>query len=221
MSIREKSVLKKAVLEYESPDGDIWEITIADSGGDRAYVQCQQVGIKQKNDEDKEEVVQVDKEIFTIDCDMLLEVGDAYRQMTGKSPVAFSGVDRRFLHSPQIIDHRGLEQSNDIQQQVDKTMANHDDNIEPVQSFSPVPGTGAVVQDFTHFRSGVAPESAAEAPPETPERWKMDQTQQGLSEWQKDAKLRQTVSRPMAPGRVGGHDRPKFKRDLPAAEDII
>lgn len=221
MPIKEKSILKKAVLEYESPDGDIWEITIADSGGDRSYVQCQHISTKQKNDDGEEEIIKCDNEPFTIDCDMLLEVGDAYRQMTGKNPVTFSGVDRRFLHGPQIVDHRGLEQSNTIQQQVDKTMANSDESVEPIQSFTPAPGTGAVVQDFTQFRSGLDPEAAAEPAPDTPERWQMDQSQHDLSEWQKEAKMRETMPRPMAPGRVGGHARPKFKKDVPAAEDII
>ena len=145
MPIKEKSVLKKAVLEYESPDGDIWEIVIADSGADRSYVQCQHIATKQKNDHGEEETVKCATEPFTIDCDMLLEVGDAYRQMTGKNPVAFSGVDRRFLHGPQITDHRGLERSNAIQQQVDKAMANRDETTDSLQSFSPAPGTSAVV----------------------------------------------------------------------------
>jgi len=217
MPIKEKSVLKKAVFEYESPDGDIWEITIADSGANRAYVQCHQIGVKQKNDDGEEEVAKVDKDPFTIDIDMLLEVGDAYRQMTKK--VEFTGVDRRYLHSPNIVDHRGLEQSNAIQAQVDRTMQNRDDSVSPIQSFTPAPNTPAIVKDdYTQFRSGVDPNDASQPVDETPEEWQMRE-EEGLAEWQKDAQARRNMSRPMAPGRTGGMRRPTFRKV--AADDII
>ncbi len=217
MPIKEKSILKKAVLEYESPDGDIWEITIADSGNDRAYVQCHQVAVKQKNDQGEEEIVKTVHEPFTIDCDMLLEVGDAYRQMTRK--VEFSGVDRRFLHTPQIVDHRGLDQSNAIQAQVDKTMLNRDDSVPAIQSFTPAPNTPTIVKnDFTIFRTGVDPNEASQPVGETPEDWRID-SQEGLSDWQRDAMARKNMHKPMPPGRAAGNRRPTFKK-IPA-NDII
>jgi len=217
MPIKEKSVLKKAVLEYESPDGDIWEITIADAGGDRAYIQYRQTHIKQTNDEGEEEVVHCEKEPITIDGEMLLEMADAYRQMTKK--VEFAGVDRRFLHSPQIVDHRGLEQSNAIQEQVDETMQNRDDSVPPIQSFTPAPNTPAIVKnDYTQFRSGVSPDDASRPVGDTPEEWKANE-QEGLTNWQKEAIERKNAPRPLPPGRTGGMHRPTFKKV--AANDII
>lgn len=217
MPIKEKSVLKKSVLEYESPDGDVWEIVIADVG-DRAYIQYRQILVINGSGS-SEGVVQSNMEPITIDGDMLLEMADAYRQLSNK--VEFAGVDRRFLLSPTIVDHRGLDQSNAIQAQVDVTMQNRDDTVPPIQSFVPAPNTPAIVKDdYTQFRSGVDPQAASVPPDETPEDWKISEGEQ-LAEWQRDALSRRNARRPMAPGRATGMRRPNFAFKKVAAKDII
>ena len=206
MSIKEKAVFKKYEFEYESPDGDKWDITIADSG-DRRYIQYHRSFV---NGEPVDEIP------TTIDAEMLLDVADAYRNITSRLGQSTTfRADRRNLQTPDIVDHR-VPACEVIQSKVDETMKKYDDNVKPVESFSPAANTPAIVRDYTQFRSGVTPEEAAEPAPETPEEWSM---KQDLSGWKQDVVERKGMRRPVAQGRVGGPRRPAFKKV--EAKDII
>ncbi|KKN14328.1 hypothetical protein LCGC14_0997300 [marine sediment metagenome] len=121
MSIREKSIFKKHAFEYEGPDGDIWDIVVVEAEG-RKYVQFNKVV---KGDDPLDPI--------TMDGEMLLEMADAYRKATSKVSSTFSP----HLKAPSIQDHRGLTKSEQIQEQVDKSMANQDHDTQPIQSLSP------------------------------------------------------------------------------------
>ncbi len=203
--MKEKSVFKKYEFEYESPDGDKWDITIADSG-DRKYVQYGKAG---------------EESPITIDGEMLLDMSDAYRNVTSRlgSSSQFKGIDKQKLVNPNITDHRGLERSESIQASVDESMQNQDDTVEPVQSFSPAANTRAVVADYTQFRSGVSPEEASESAGETPEEWALSADTDEMAAWKKDALHRRGKPRPATSRRTGGAMRPDFKKV--GAKDII
>ena len=209
MSLKEKSVFKKYVVEYESPDGDKWEITIAESE-DRKYIQYQQTESGPRNTQ------QVDGRIVTIDGEMLLDMADAYRNVTSKhTSIAFKGINKSAISAPKIIDHRQtVEESGiSIQSKVDETMKNQDNTVSPVQALS------KPVDDYTEFRTGITPEAAAQEPGETPENWSLNKEGEDLSAWQKEAVLRKEKLRPSLQGRTGGYERPNFKQV--DAKDII
>jgi hypothetical protein len=211
MSLKEKSIFKKYVFEYESPDGDKWEITIAESG-DRKYVQYLQTETGQNSISKPLDTVPI-----TIDGEMLLDMADAYRNVTSKyvSPVAFKGVNKNAITAPQVVDHRkSVEESGTvIQSKVDETMKNQDSGDQPVQSLS------KPVDDYTEFRSGVSPEVAAQEPGETPESWSLNKEGEDLAAWKKEALSRKEKIRPAVQGRTGGYERPNFKQV--EAKDII
>jgi hypothetical protein len=205
--IREKS--KTSVLEYESPDGDKWEITIAENEG-RKYVQYKQTESGPNNPANPNATP------ITIDGEMLLDMADAYKTATSKySAIAFKGVNKSAISAPQIIDHRKIveESGSVIQAKVDETMKNQDISDAPVQALT------KPVDDYTEFRTGLPPDAALQKPGETPEEWSLRKEGEDLSEWQKEALVRKEKIRPAVPGHVGGYERPNFKQV--EAKDII
>ena len=204
--IREKS--KTSVLEYESPDGDKWEITIAEHEN-RKYVQYRQVESGPNNPQ------MADSRPITIDGEMLLDMADAYRNAISKHSVAFKGVNKSAIAAPRIVDHRKTveEAGADIQAKVDETMQNHDQEAPPVQSLSKT-------DSYAEFRTGLSPDVATQAPEETPEEWALRNKEAAdLSNWQKEALERREKLRPAVQGKAGGYERPNFKQV--EAKDII
>lgn len=202
MPMKEKSVSKKAIFEYDSPDGDNWEIIFdfADFGdNDRKYVQYRQI---MPGDSGEKKLPN------TIDGDMLLAMADAYRKFISGSKADLSnGVKNIF--GPNIVDHRVVTQGDHIQQQVDTSMKNRDDSIVPLQSLSPQSDKAAV--NYDQFRTGVDPSIAAEPPGETPDSWKLNNPPGDLSGWQKDVINRKA--------KTASTDRPDVKKI--SAKDII
>jgi len=202
MSIKEKSTFKKHELEYESPDGDIWDIVVVEHG-DRKYIQFKK---------------SADQEFTTMDGPMLLDMSDAYRKITMRSGAAFA-ANKGAFEAPSIVDHRAIQKRGaDIQQKVEETMQNQDNSVEPIQSFSPASNTpNVVVNDYTEFRTGgVTPEIAAEKSKSTPDEWSTKKPAEDLKPWQKDAQSRGTVRPPAK--KIGGSGE-GFKRV--GARDII
>lgn len=176
MSIREKSIFKKHAFEYEGPDGDIWDIVVVEAEG-RKYVQFNKVV---KGDDPLDPI--------TMDGEMLLEMADAYRKATSKVSSTFSP----HLKAPSIQDHRGLTKSEQIQEQVDKSMANQDHDTQPIQSLSPGQ------DEFAEFRTGVDVGNQGKVP-DTPEDIAIDSKNDDLKQWQKDALSRKNRQRQPKP----------------------
>ena len=201
MSIKEKSTFKKHELEYQSPDGDIWDIVMVEHE-DRKYIQFKRSPAK---------------EYITMDGAMLLDMADAYRKITSKAGTSVKQGQRPF-HVPSIVDHRAIEKRGaDIQERVDETMRNQDNSIPPIQSFSPAANTPEIVNgDYTEFRTGLKPEEATKEAAQTPDEWSIKKNDEELKPWQKDAKSRGTMHPPLKKAGAIGTD---FKRV--GARDII
>lgn len=117
MPIKAKSTYKKHEYEYESPDGDKWQIHYVENEG-RKYIQ-----IRQSENED----------MTTWDVAMLLDIADQIRSLTEKP----KHIVHRHPKKPNVTDHRGLERSNQIDATVEESMQNYDDDVSPVESFTP------------------------------------------------------------------------------------
>lgn len=155
MPIKVRSTFKKQEFEYESPDGEKWLISYVENEG-RKYLSIGKEG-------------QDEKEHTTWDVPMILDIADQIRGMTSRVPKAQKAPPR--LKSPKIQDHRneGLVVSNQIESDVEESMANYDDTVRPMESFSPPAGG---YDEWIGVRSGVDPNVAAQEVEDTPEEFK-------------------------------------------------
>lgn len=148
MPIKEKSSFKKQEYEYESPDGDKWSIFYIESEG-RKYVQ---IGKTDQPDQ-----------YSTWDVAMLLDVADQIREASSKITKVTSGGKPRRLMKPSIVDFRNSAAGTSIDAAVQESMRNFDDEVAPIESFSPT--------DWSEARTGVNPFNQREVA-ETPEDYK-------------------------------------------------
>ena len=193
MSLKRKTTLHKYEGEYQSPDGEVYDCIIT-KHGERCYIQWQ----LQTGDD-----AQVGREIVTVDAAMLEGLYEWYIDITGRQIVAnkasiSSGGRARGLRPPNVTDHRG-PQGVAAHSQVKESMQNYDDNVVPVQSFSP-PLRESVwdgAQGTAEMRSGIDPSTAAMEAPDTPDPWKLDNPEEEyVPQWKKEAQERDAVDPP-------------------------
>lgn len=136
-----KEKQNKQDFEYESPDGDIYEITYLKNQF-RKYVQifcprhaktCGQILTELKSLTDNELARPYDNSLI-MDAEMLYEVADKIRDQTSR-PSATSSSSILKLNKPIITDHRNSNPT-DIQNQVDIALVNNDEEIKPIESFA-------------------------------------------------------------------------------------
>lgn len=117
MSFKKKSTYIKQECEYESPDGEKYDISII-KHEDRVYIQW---GLKSDAPDAKIDTV-------TIDGQMLESLFKIYQEILDIRP-----EPRKGMKMPFIVDHRN--KSSIIENEVDKSMKNFRDDIRPVASF--------------------------------------------------------------------------------------
>lgn len=200
--MKEKSVSKKHEFEYESPDGDIWDITVL-VNDERKYIQFA------KRVEGDNLIIP-----FIMDGSMLLDAADAYRSVTSNIPQ--SGQQVIVLPEPNITDHRETK-GEVIEKQVSESMNNMDHSTTPVQSFI-ASEANAEPDDYGQFRTGVDPDKIGVVN-QTPEEWATNPDTKNMKRWQKDAIDRKGMRKPSVPNRQHGPVRPQFKKVK--AGDII
>lgn len=189
MPLKKKVAIHKYEGEYESPDGDVYDVTVVQHG-DRCYIQWQLQSETEKNE----------NPLTTIDGAFLEGIHEWYLDLTGKKqkPVAAkmvsSGRPSRGLRRPSVTDHR-TAQGPAIHSQVKESMKNYDSDVKPVESFSPPAGKHVWdgEEGTAEMRAGIDPMAAVEAAPETPDQWRLDE--EG-PQWKKDAKERKNLPRP-------------------------
>lgn len=157
MAITEKSTYIKRELEYTSPDDDKWAIVYIEHAG-RKYVQLG------KADEPVEQRV-----IF--DLDMLFDINDQLRDTLYRSQNKAANLR---VMTPSVVDHRSgkIPAYDRIQLQVDATMQNRDESVNPVESFS-MPVTE---NEWQAHATGIRTEDLGEVG-ETPEDFREEKTQ--------------------------------------------
>ena len=180
MAFKRKEDLHKYEGEYQSPDGDKYDVTIV-VYGKKSYVQWK------RSDAPEDEVPTV------IDTDMLeglhswvVEItrpaSSGMRQIVMNDPAANSSP---FM--PNIVDMR----SSSIDQQVAASMSRID-NTPPLQSF------GGSKHDLDgnvgsmEFRSGVSFERATAQTDNTPQSWSLDGDISNMPQWKQDVVNRKT-----------------------------
>jgi hypothetical protein len=183
MPIREKSSYRKFEFVYESPDGDSCEITIVEHG-DRRYIQFSQPN----------------GDVVTMDGPMLLDMADTYREIIMSKTKPDMRLRRKSskpnLRAPKLVDHRTAK-AEAIESSVTESMSNYDDDVPPIQSFSPneeVPNRTVDGVDYAKVQSGVDHDVLDEVG-ETPEEWSTTE-RSDLKGWQKEALERSNVRRP-------------------------
>lgn len=194
MPIKVRSTFKKQEFEYESPDGEKWFINYVENEG-RKYLSIGKEG-------------QDEKEYTTWDVPMILDIGDQIRGMSSRIPKT-QKTPR--LKSPKIQDHRnegGLPATNQIESDVEESMSNYDDSVQPMESFSPPRGN----DEWFGVRYGVDPNVAAQEAEETPEEFKRVKD---VSDWVD----RSGIPRPKRPNVTRGAKGDKFGRV--GAGDIV
>lgn len=190
MPLKKKVAVHKYEGEYESPDGDIYDCTVVQHG-DRCYVQWQKQSDSEKNE----------NPVVTIDGPFLEGMYEWYLDLTGKrapvetSTTRVSSGGRPGLRSrrPSVTDHRGA-QGTTIHSQVKESMRNYDDDVKPVESFSPPRHVWDGQQGTATERAGIDPMAAMEEAPDTPEQWRIDD-EEG-PQWKRDAKERRNMPKP-------------------------
>lgn len=181
MPIKEKTTFKKHEYVYESPDNDEWDFVVME------YEKKRLIQFKRVKD----------KEFTTMDGEMLLEMANAYRQVLSPSTASLT------LAAPDIKDHRGLDKSEIIQTQVDKSMQNQDHSISPVENLSPT------TDDYAGFRTGVDISSQKDVP-DTPDEYAFDGPGKESPQWKKDAMGRKGKQKPST--KQHGNEGTGFKR---------
>lgn len=181
MPIREKSTYRKYEFEYVSPDGDKSDITIVEHG-DRRYIQFESNG-----------------DTVIMDGPMLLDMADTYREIMHSKMRQASKPNRGKpqLKAPKVVDHRSAR-AKEIEDSVDESMKNYDDEMPPIQTLSPDQQHSRKVGnvDYAKMQSGVD-HDVLEDVDETPEDWSVSSKDQSeLSGWKKDAVERSNIRRP-------------------------
>lgn len=150
MPIKVRSTFRKQEFEYESPDGEKWLINYVENEG-RKYISIGREG-------------QDEKDFTTWDVPMLLDIADQVRGMTSRIQKTQKPMPR--LKSPKIQDHRNEGIVSQIESNVQESMSNYDDSVQPMESFSPQ------ANEWFGVRTGVDPLIAAQEVGDTPEEFK-------------------------------------------------
>lgn len=193
MPIKVRSTFRKQEFEYESPDGEKWLINYVESEG-RKYLSIGKDGQDEKD--------------FTVwDVPMLLDIADQVRSLTSR--ITNNKTHRHQLKSPVVRDHRNeiSERSDQIESHVETSMSNYDDDVPPMESFSP-----PSKDEWFKVRSGVDLHTASAEVGETPDDFKRSTES---PDWIDRSKM----PRPRKPNITKGAHGDKFKRV--GAGDII
>lgn len=195
MPIKEKSTYKKHEYEYDSPDGDKWTIFYIENEG-RKYIQIGREG-------------QDAKEHAIWDVEMLHDISDQIRGLTQRKKPSPGGGQG--LRKPKVTDHRGLTRSNAIDSEVQESMKNLDNDVPPMESFSP-----AKKDEWMGVRTGITPEMATASVGETPEDLKKLNEDPDIADRANSVRSpRPNITR----GHAGGSGDGQFKRV--GAADIL
>ena len=136
-----KEKQNKQDFEYESPDGDIYEITYLKNQF-RKYIQifcpkhaktCGQI-LSDLKDLTNDQLTRPYDNSLIMDVEMLYELADKLRDQISRPSTAMSSSALK-LNKPIVTDHRNSNPS-DIQAQVDVAMVNGDETIKPIESFA-------------------------------------------------------------------------------------
>ena len=175
-----KAKFHKREFEYQSPDGDRWNIVYAELEN-RKYVELERI-IEDKS-ENKTPPVKI-----TIDREMLFDIADELRRI-GQTELGLT-KDTGGLQAPKIKDYRPSAPSKTVDESVQQSMENYDDSVKPVQSLNVVEQ-----KDWSSFRTGVDINTIGEVG-ETPEEYKIKTGEIDIPSWQKDAEGRKNVTKP-------------------------
>lgn len=123
MSFKKKSTFIKQECEYQSADGEVYDIAVV-KHGDRTYIQWA------LHEFEKESGEAAPPQTVIIDGAMLEGLYNLYQEMVAPKSAKAARVA---LKRPNITDHRS---GASIQRSVKETMRNYDDSVSPMQSFS-------------------------------------------------------------------------------------
>lgn len=177
MSIKQKSTFAKREFEYESPDGDKYNITYVEHE-DREYVEI--ASLKDDGSIDVESKVVWDVKMLE---ELINTVITIKNKINPNQHVPSTG-----LSFPKIIDHR----TGSIEKAVQNTMQRYDDSVKPVESFDVQKERDSWQENAT----GISRESEPTVG-QTPEEISLNKSE--LKDWQKDVINRKSSSKTSRP----------------------